>query len=165
MAYFGADQSVFSSQQSGYSQHSIPDQTLEQFLIETANQFAFDPMDYTFEPLDHIPALENPAPELVQLPRSPVPTDRSQLHLFNAFPVTNERQPPNNQAPNNFPSIATSSMLPPSGHRKPKAPTLRAQDWEPYKARIVELHIDQKLPLREVKDKIEQEFGFKAEYV
>jgi hypothetical protein len=163
MAYFGADQSVFSSQQSGYSQYSIPDQTLEQFSIETTKQFAFDLMD--FEPLDHILALENPALEPVQLPRSPVPTDCSQLHLFNAFPVTNERQPPNKQAPNNFPSIATSSMLPPSGRRKPKAPTLRAQDWEPYKARIVELYIDQKLPLREVKDKIEQEFGFKAEYV
>lgn len=163
MAYFGADQSVFSSQQSGYSQHGIPDQTLEQFSIETANQFAFDLMDCTLEPLDHILALE--APALEQLPRSPVSADCSQLHLFNAFPVTNERQPPNKQALNNFPSIATSPMLPPSGHRKPKAPTLRAQDWEPYKARIVELHIDQKLPLREVKEKIEQEFGFKAEYV
>jgi hypothetical protein len=49
--------------------------------------------------------------------------------------------------------------------RKKKAPTLRAGDWEPYKARIIELHITQKLPLPEVQKKIEEEFGFTAVYV
>jgi Clr5 domain len=42
---------------------------------------------------------------------------------------------------------------------------LHASDWELYKARIIELHIKQDLPLKEVKDKIEKEFGFIAEYV
>jgi hypothetical protein len=57
------------------------------------------------------------------------------------------------------------SMCPPTGTRKRKASTLHAHDWEPYKARIIELHINQKLPLRQVKDKLEKEFGFTAEYV
>jgi hypothetical protein len=61
--------------------------------------------------------------------------------------------------------MAPSSLLLPSRPRKQKAPTLRAKDWEPYKTRIVGLHIEQNLPLKEVKDKIEQEFGFKAGYV
>ena len=49
--------------------------------------------------------------------------------------------------------------------RKRKAPTLRVDAWEPYKARIIELHIEQGLPLGKVKDTIEKEFGFTAEYV
>ncbi|KAJ9636760.1 hypothetical protein H2199_007754 [Coniosporium tulheliwenetii] len=54
-------------------------------------------------------------------------------------------------------------MGPPTNPRKRKAPTLRAEDWEPYKARIIELHIEQNRPLPEVKDTIEREFGFQAE--
>lgn len=56
-------------------------------------------------------------------------------------------------------------MGPPTKPRKRKAPTLRADAWEPYKARIVELHIQQGLPLREVKENITKEFGFTAKYV
>jgi hypothetical protein len=62
------------------------------------------------------------------------------------------------------PGIATSSMDPPAKKRKKKAPTLRADQWEPYRDRIKELHIDQNLPLREVKNVIEREFGFTAVY-
>lgn len=57
------------------------------------------------------------------------------------------------------------SMGPPTRPRKRKAPTLHADAWEPYKARIVELHVEQKLPLKKVKETIEQESGFIAEYV
>ena len=56
-------------------------------------------------------------------------------------------------------------MGPPARPRKRKAPTLRAGDWEPYKAQIIELHITQGLPLKEVKERMEKEFGFSAEYV
>jgi hypothetical protein len=49
--------------------------------------------------------------------------------------------------------------------RKRKAPTLRLQDWEPHKTRIIELHIEQDLPLPKVKAILEEETGFKAEYV
>jgi hypothetical protein len=56
-------------------------------------------------------------------------------------------------------------MGPPIRSRKSKAPTLRANAWEPYKAQIVELHITQGLPLKEVREHIQREFGFTAEYV
>jgi hypothetical protein len=59
----------------------------------------------------------------------------------------------------------TIPMGPPTRPRKRKAPTLRASDWEPYKARIVELHITKKRPLQEVRKAIKMEFGFTAEYV
>ncbi|KAJ4329557.1 hypothetical protein N0V87_010753 [Didymella glomerata] len=57
-----------------------------------------------------------------------------------------------------------SSMGPPDRPRKRKAATLRADDWEPYKKRILDLHIEQKRPLPEVKQMIEEEYkDFKAE--
>ncbi|KAH8745009.1 hypothetical protein F5883DRAFT_588450 [Diaporthe sp. PMI_573] len=58
------------------------------------------------------------------------------------------------------PAGAPSIMDPP---RKRKAPTLYANDWEPYKERILDLHIVQKLPLPKVREMIEEEYGFKAE--
>ncbi|RFN46232.1 tpr-like protein [Fusarium flagelliforme] len=60
-------------------------------------------------------------------------------------------------------SELTAAMGPPPKRRKKKAPTLRAKDWEPYKARILELHDARKLPLAKVKEMIEEEFGFTAE--
>jgi len=59
----------------------------------------------------------------------------------------------------------TLPMGPPARPRKRKAPTLRAGDWEPYKAQIIELHITQGLPLKEVRERMEKGFGFSAEYV
>lgn len=58
-----------------------------------------------------------------------------------------------------------SDMGPPKKPRKRKVPTLRADAWEPYKARILELHKARKKPLREVKEILERECGFSAEYV
>ncbi|ORY12441.1 hypothetical protein BCR34DRAFT_482643 [Clohesyomyces aquaticus] len=55
------------------------------------------------------------------------------------------------------------SMGPPPKTRKRKAPTLRAHDWEPYKARILQLHVTEDRPLREVKQTMETDFGFVAE--
>jgi hypothetical protein len=54
---------------------------------------------------------------------------------------------------------------PPTRPRKRKATTLHSNAWEPYKARIIELHIQQGLPLRQVRENIIKEFGFTAEYV
>lgn len=59
----------------------------------------------------------------------------------------------------------SSRMGPPTQSRKRKALTLREADWEPYKARILELFTTQELPLPKVKQIIEEEYGFKAEYV
>lgn len=76
--------------------------------------------------------------------------------------------PPLNASPSsNHHDVPARPMGPPPKRRKRKAPTLRAVDWEPHKARIIELHITQKPPLslKEVKDTMEREFGFVAEYV
>jgi hypothetical protein len=59
-------------------------------------------------------------------------------------------------------------MAPPATSRKRKAPTLRDEDWEPVRARVIELHITQNLPLPEVKMVVEEEFksfGFTATLV
>ncbi|KAF2248169.1 hypothetical protein BU26DRAFT_519899 [Trematosphaeria pertusa] len=58
--------------------------------------------------------------------------------------------------------LPTTAMGPPTQQRKRKAPTLRAEAWEPYKARIIELHITRSLPLKDVKTMME-DFGFIAE--
>lgn len=62
-------------------------------------------------------------------------------------------------------STSNPPMGPPTKTRKRKAPTLRAEAWEPYKSRILDLHVTQKLPLPEVKKRMESSFQFTAEYV
>jgi hypothetical protein len=60
---------------------------------------------------------------------------------------------------------ASQSMLPPPARpRKKKAPTLRESDWVPHQTRITELY-SSGMPLKKVKDVIEVETGFSAEYV
>jgi len=58
----------------------------------------------------------------------------------------------------------TSPMGPSARPRKRKAPTLRADDCEPYKKRILDLHATQKLPLPKVRQRMKEEYGFKAGY-
>jgi hypothetical protein len=61
--------------------------------------------------------------------------------------------------------VVPEMRLPPSKRpRKPKAVTIRSADWEPYKKAILTLHLEQNMPLRKVKQHIEKEYGFKAEY-
>ncbi|WKT45107.1 Tetratricopeptide repeat [Fusarium oxysporum f. sp. vasinfectum] len=57
----------------------------------------------------------------------------------------------------------TPTTDPPRKSRKKKAPTLRDEDWEPFKGRILELYETHKLPLEKVKTMIEEEFGFTAQ--
>ncbi|KAG7427486.1 Nephrocystin-3 [Fusarium oxysporum f. sp. raphani] len=57
----------------------------------------------------------------------------------------------------------TPTTGPPRKNRKKKAPTLRDEDWEPFKDRILELYETHKLPLEKVKTMIEEEFGFTAQ--
>ena len=87
-------------------------------------------------------------------------------HSFDPSPAPYTSQPQNFPPFNETKNTAAPSMGPPTRTRKRKAPTLHADDWEPYKARIIELHIerDPPFPLRKVKDIIETEFGFVAEY-
>ncbi|KAK3370648.1 hypothetical protein B0H63DRAFT_441076 [Podospora didyma] len=68
------------------------------------------------------------------------------------------------QTPSPQANPADGQMAPPATKpRKRKAPTLPDDDWEPYKSHIIELHINDNLPLSEVRDKLETKFGFKAE--
>ncbi|KLO88867.1 uncharacterized protein LW93_12282 [Fusarium fujikuroi] len=57
----------------------------------------------------------------------------------------------------------TPTTGPPRKSRKKKAPTLRDEDFEPFKDRILELYETQKLSLEKVKSMIEEEFGFTAQ--
>ncbi|XPS78709.1 hypothetical protein M3J09_010715 [Ascochyta lentis] len=75
----------------------------------------------------------------------------------------NSESASNNQSTLEAPPAFTASMGPPARPRKRKAPTLRADVWEPYKTRILELHVTQKLPLAEVRKMIKEERGFDAE--
>jgi hypothetical protein len=84
---------------------------------------------------------------------------------FDPTPPLHISEPQNAESYSDNQIMPAIPMMPPTMTRKRRAPTLRAGDWEPYKARIVELHITQRLPLREVKEKVEREFGFTAEYV
>ena len=95
------------------------------------------------------------------------PTDHYISNSMDTVPVPYARPPSNASPSSDHHDIDGPSMGPPTKTRKKKAPTLRPADWEPYKARIIELHITQDPPLslKEVKDTMEREFGFVAEYV
>src|SRR5215469_1913655 len=121
--------------------------------------------DQTFELYGTVPALEDPAPEPIHTLGQLASSDNYMMHSFNSSPLPNPSKPTSQQAPSDSQNMVATSMGPPSRPRKPKAPTLRAGDWEPVKARVIELHINQNLPLPKVRDIIEQEFNFKAEYV
>ncbi|KAF1970545.1 hypothetical protein BU23DRAFT_600895 [Bimuria novae-zelandiae CBS 107.79] len=92
-------------------------------------------------------------------------------HPFSLCPVLpNDKQHDaepvgNSQSVFAAPAAPISPMGPPAQLRKRKAPTLHTDAWEPYKHRILELHLTQGLPLLEVGQKIEDEYGFKAKYV
>ena len=94
-------------------------------------------------------------------------TDGGMLQSLNAYSVA----PQNNlNDPHSFSNVGEISVAhlaaPPPKKRKRKAPTLRSDDWEPVKSRIIiELHITQNLPLPDVKQIVETEFkssGFSA---
>ncbi|KAF2028075.1 hypothetical protein EK21DRAFT_32037, partial [Setomelanomma holmii] len=59
---------------------------------------------------------------------------------------------------------ASSPMEPPAQPQKRKRwSTLRASDWEPHKERVFDLYVTQGLPLREVRQVLEEKTGFKAQ--
>ena len=109
--------------------------------------------------------LEAPAPEALPLVRQLASTQSSIPHSFDPSSAPYSNQPHNAQSLSDPQRVSETTMRPPAKPRKRKAPTLRAEDWKPYKVRTIELHVDQDLPLREVKDTIKREFGFEAEYV
>lgn len=64
-----------------------------------------------------------------------------------------------------FVAPVPSFMGPPTQTRKRKAPALGADDWEQFQDRIRKLYVDKNMPIAEVKQTMEAEYGFKAEYV
>lgn len=64
----------------------------------------------------------------------------------------NDRAPPFGQPP----------LVTAAPSRKRKAPTLRDADWEPKKARITQLYIDEQLTIPRLRDSLVGEFGFQA---
>lgn len=56
-------------------------------------------------------------------------------------------------------------MGPPRRTRKKKAMTLRAEDWELYKERIVDLHITNNMPLPKVMQFMKENHSFAPRYV
>jgi hypothetical protein len=78
-------------------------------------------------------------------------------------PDPNETVAPPQQLPTSGGINSTSDdimllMTPPPSRRKRKARTLRDDDWEPVKARVIELHIIQNVSLPKVKQIVEEEF-------
>jgi hypothetical protein len=99
----------------------------------------------------------------------PVPPISGHSHTSQASnpppPLDHPSQAQSFQLPSDIQDIAAPPIPPPTKTRKRKAPTLTAEAWNPYKDRIIELHIEQNLPLSKVKETMEKEFGFTAEYV
>lgn len=120
--------------------------------------------DQAFEPYDNVSALGYPALNTTPIPEELASAHGNTLHSFDSS-LPDYSQPRDFQSSSDARDITTSSMGPPTRIRKRKAQTLRAEDWEPYKARIIELHIERNSPLPKVKDIMENEFGFIAEYV
>lgn len=110
-------------------------------------------------------SLKYPALDTVPTFRQLASTHSYGPHSCDPSPASYDYQPLNFQPPGDTRDTAAPSMGPPTRTRKRKAPTLHADAWEPYKARIIELHVEQGLPLGKVKDTIEEEFAFTAEYV
>ena len=124
--------------------------------------------DYELAEADNVYAtLATPAPEILSPPTQNSFIDNQMPYSFEPLSIPY----PTNQ-PHNLPVTsdsqdenAPSSMSPPPKKRRKKAPTLSADAWEPYKDRIIQLHIYEGQPLRKVKEAMERECNFIAEYV
>jgi hypothetical protein len=136
---YGAPELSYPTQSQGF-----PTRTIESYSIDPTSK----------EPL------------LGTLPLAAQPT-ATHNNISNSFDLysTYTAQPHNVQPLSDIRDIPVPTMGPPIKPRKGKVPTLRSEAWQPYKNRIIELHITQDLPLREVKNIIEKESGFTAEYV
>jgi Clr5 domain len=123
------------------------------------------PSSQAIEPYSTYSILEEPAWETLLPAAQSASTNSHLLHSFDSHPAPYTTQSHNVQPFSDIKDRAVQTMGPPTNTRRKKAPTLRCEAWAPYKDRIIELHITQGLPLREVKIIIENDFGFIAEYV
>jgi hypothetical protein len=128
-----------------------------------AGPMSLDELQPHFAYLDHLPndglmSLDESQPQFAYLETHPAPSNSPTQTMQMDMHTTVEQSFGAESTPN-------TSMGPLTKMRKRKAPTLRAEAWEPLKSRILDLHITQKLPLPTVKKRIEGEFQFTAEYV
>ena len=122
------------------------------------------PSSQATEPYGMYSMPEEPASETLLSAAQPAYTDTQLLYYpFDPRPAPYVAQSHHVQLFSDIPDTPVLPMGPPTNIRKRKAPTLRREAWDPYQDRIKELHITQRLPLWEVKDTIEKEFGFTAE--
>ena len=85
----------------------------------------------------------------------PAPTAESSFNM----------PPDNSQQVGRVRSAVEHSMAPPVKKRKPKARTMRKDDWKPFQPRIVELYSIENRNLSEIQAIVEQEFGEQFTYV
>ncbi|KIM95304.1 hypothetical protein OIDMADRAFT_71929, partial [Oidiodendron maius Zn] len=117
----------------------------------------------TYEPYSSYLGFDSPNLPAQSVDGQITTSQSSTSHLLNSSLALHLHPHHNAESFRDIQATPAIPMGPPTKTRKRKAPTLRADNWEPYKVRIVELHITQGLPLREVKKKIEEESGFIAE--
>ena len=123
-------------------------------LDELQPQFAY--LDYF--PNDALMSLDESQPHFAYLENHPAPSYSPSQTMQMDIHTTMGKDHGAESTPN-------TTMGPPTKTRKRKAPTLHVEEWEPLKSQILDLHITQKLPLHEVKKRIEAKFQFTAEYV
>ncbi|QGI64122.1 hypothetical protein CEK26_008074 [Fusarium fujikuroi] len=137
----------------------------------TLNDFSeFHNFGHPFPGTNLPPSFEIPAPHEQALDGQFV-ADQSHSHAPpNPFSDLFTQELQNASSTDNMDGLGAAAQIaptpttgPPRKSRKKKAPTLRDEDFEPFKDRILELYETQKLSLEKVKSMIEEEFGFTAQ--
>ncbi|KAK5019462.1 hypothetical protein LTR60_000281 [Cryomyces antarcticus] len=96
--------------------------------------------EQAYTPHDNPSVLEAPTSGTLPIVPQLASTQNYIPQLFNLSLTSYSDQPHNAQPLSDSQRVPATTMGPPTKPRKRKAPTLRADAWEPYKARIIELH-------------------------
>ena len=146
---------------------SVTEQGMSGILADLSEQMGVGNQFFDLPDMDPDPqhAILDVLPDMVSFPNSHnlhcvledsgYLADEASLTPMVADPSFDTR--PSTQSRDSPPGTSSGNL------RKRKATTLRAQDWEPYKQRIIELYKNESKTLPEVKTMIREEFGFDAE--
>ena len=154
------------------SSNVFPPNYIEQFPLSSQNHGHITtdghfPDGYTQQlPLSH--DQDGYLPIQAVQPHSNNPTEPKISFPFNTTPMAPVVQSHQIPVSGEINDVPVQPMAPPPRPRKRKAPTLREDEWAPFKDRIIELHIKQGLPLPKVKKIVEDVFkssGFTATLV
>lgn len=111
--------------------------------------------------LQHTPSFDFPMPDGCSPDRASLPFEPLRTPGLDSHNESFHTQP--DLQPSHVAEVSAVTMALPVKTRKRKAPTLKEKDWEPYKIRVLQLHVNQDKPLTEVKALME-ESGFQADY-